>query len=179
MEAPPFEVRETGWGGFQIDVRLHFQPYANEKPQWRSHFLQLEPYGSDEEKKLQQERNLVVSEICDFIEFSEPAESLWDALTDELQWVDFSQPKSGKGKGRGAPKIKAPPDDDERWPILPDHAPSSSPYSYQLEAQVLDMLQAAQTEVTALVEEEAARRTAADAKLRELQQGGDVGATEG
>ena len=166
-ESPPFEVHETGWGGFPVDVRLHFQPYASEKPQWRSHYLQLEPYGSEEGKKMQQERNLVVSETCDFIEFNEPTDALWDALTDEAQWSYLSQSKGGKGKGR-PPKNRVIENDEDRWAVLPEKPVPGNPYSTQMEITVIDMLQEAEKEVNTLLQEQSARKEAAEAKLREL-----------
>ena len=179
-EGPPFEVRETGWGGFPVDVRLHFQPYANEKPQWRSHYLQLEPYGNEEEKKMQQERNLVVSETCDFVDFNEPTDALWDALTDEAQWGGTAaQPKSGGGKGKGRPaKNKAvvtasTEDDESKWAILPEKPSPDNPYSLQMERTVIDMLQEAEKEVNVLLEEQTAKRDAAEAKIKELSNGED------
>src|ERR1700753_2505822 len=50
IENPPFEFTEFGYGGFLIDVRLHFKPQVGERPVWRHqcHFLQLEPFVRDE-----------------------------------------------------------------------------------------------------------------------------------
>jgi hypothetical protein len=53
IEEPPFEVTETGWGEFEIQIKVHFIPEASEKPLTLFHFLHLHPYGpnKDEEKE--------------------------------------------------------------------------------------------------------------------------------
>src|SRR5271154_3310084 len=53
VEEPPFEVTETGWGEFEIQIKVHFIPEASEKPLTLFHFLHLHPYGpnKDEEKE--------------------------------------------------------------------------------------------------------------------------------
>ena len=73
----PFEIEETGWGGFNIEIRLFFAPEVGSKPEYRSHFLQLEPYGSEELQKRQAEEGMVRSEFLEYVEFNEPTEGLW------------------------------------------------------------------------------------------------------
>jgi YEATS domain-containing protein 4 len=52
IEEPPFEVTETGWGEFEVQIKVHFVGEASEKPLTLFHFLHLHPYGpeKDEEK---------------------------------------------------------------------------------------------------------------------------------
>ena len=42
IEGPPFEVTESGWGEFQIVIRITFQD-PNQKPLQLAHFLRLYP----------------------------------------------------------------------------------------------------------------------------------------
>src|SRR5271154_4010291 len=49
IEQPPFEVTETGWGEFEIQIKVHFIPEASEKPMTLFHFLHLHPYGPNKE----------------------------------------------------------------------------------------------------------------------------------
>ena len=49
VESPPFEVTETGWGEFEVQIKLYFVPEAAEKPQTLWHFLKLHPFGPDAE----------------------------------------------------------------------------------------------------------------------------------
>src|SRR5436190_1696384 len=70
VENPPFELEETGYGGFLVGIQLHFQPYCNEKRQARQHFLQLEPYGDEASMEEQRKTGVVRSEITEAIEFN-------------------------------------------------------------------------------------------------------------
>ncbi|BGP12937.1 hypothetical protein JCM10213_004357 [Rhodosporidiobolus nylandii] len=47
IEQPPFEVTETGWGEFDIQIKIFFVPEANEKPLNFSHHLKLHPWPVD------------------------------------------------------------------------------------------------------------------------------------
>ncbi|KAI5476853.1 hypothetical protein MNV49_007087 [Pseudohyphozyma bogoriensis] len=44
IESPPFEVTETGWGEFDIHIKIFFVPEANEKPINLTHHLKLHPW---------------------------------------------------------------------------------------------------------------------------------------
>jgi YEATS domain-containing protein 4 len=43
-DKPPYEVTETGWGEFEIQVKIFFVPEANEKPLTFVHHLKLHPW---------------------------------------------------------------------------------------------------------------------------------------
>ncbi|KAL7009495.1 NuA4 histone H4 acetyltransferase complex and the SWR1 complex subunit [Cystobasidiomycetes sp. EMM_F5] len=46
IEKPPFEVTETGWGEFEIQIKIYFIPEANEKsPLTVNHLLKLHPWA--------------------------------------------------------------------------------------------------------------------------------------
>ena len=47
IEQPPFEISETGWGEFELAIKLHFVPESNEKPVPLYHNLRLHPYEED------------------------------------------------------------------------------------------------------------------------------------
>ena len=98
IESAPFQIEETGWGGFETEVRLIFHQDFYTKPENRTHFLQLLPYGDEAQQKKQNEENMVRSEFFDIVEFNEPTETCWDALTDPDQWPS---PRKGRGKGKG------------------------------------------------------------------------------
>ncbi|THH12379.1 hypothetical protein EW145_g36 [Phellinidium pouzarii] len=44
IDKPPFEVTETGWGEFEIQIRLHFIPESAEKLYIIYHHLKLHPW---------------------------------------------------------------------------------------------------------------------------------------
>ncbi|GAA5827117.1 hypothetical protein JCM5353_006197 [Sporobolomyces roseus] len=47
VEQPPFEVTETGWGEFDIIIKIFFVPEASEKPLTFNHHLKLHPWPID------------------------------------------------------------------------------------------------------------------------------------
>ncbi|GAA6058588.1 hypothetical protein JCM10212_007027 [Sporobolomyces blumeae] len=47
IEQPPFEVTETGWGEFDIVIKVFFVPEASEKPLTFNHHLKLHPWPVD------------------------------------------------------------------------------------------------------------------------------------
>jgi len=51
-------VTETGWGEFEIQIKVHFVPEASEKPMTLFHFLHLHPYGPNKEEE--KEKGLTV-----------------------------------------------------------------------------------------------------------------------
>jgi hypothetical protein len=47
IEQPPFEVSETGWGEFEIAIKIYFHAASGEKPITLYHHLRLHPYEDD------------------------------------------------------------------------------------------------------------------------------------
>lgn len=154
-------VEETGWGGFNVDIRLHFAPEVSSKPEYRSHFLQLEHYGDEAMQARQREEKIVRSEFLEYIEFNEPTEALWEALTDEGQFP------TKKGSSRGKGKLRE--EEGEGTVELPSSASRTNPFSKDLEGQVLDSLKKAEAQVEALLSEEKKREQEAHSQLMELR----------
>jgi len=128
-----------------VGIQLHFQPYCNEKRQARQHFLQLEPYGDEASMEEQRRAGVVRSEITEAIEFNEPTEGLWDALTADNQW-DYLNERPGRGKGKSRQSIQAP-SGEERSVELPEKGPPGSAYSKEQEDRLLDLFQKAMEKV--------------------------------
>ncbi|TKA71158.1 hypothetical protein B0A55_08255 [Friedmanniomyces simplex] len=106
IEAPgPFEVTETGYGEFGVEIRLYFAPESGEKAVYREHYLVLAPYGSDEQKARQSRENAVVAERLETIEFNEPTLDFFRAMTGEEQFTWLKVVKKGKGKGKKAEMV--------------------------------------------------------------------------
>ena len=80
IESPPFEVSETGWGEFEISMKIFFVPEANEKPCSLFHFLTLHPYGPDADEVRAAFRP-VFSFTYDELIFPEPTEAMFNILT--------------------------------------------------------------------------------------------------
>ncbi|EJD53663.1 yeats-domain-containing protein, partial [Auricularia subglabra TFB-10046 SS5] len=46
VDKPPFEVSETGWGEFEVQIRIFFVPESGEKPITFYHHLKLHPWSA-------------------------------------------------------------------------------------------------------------------------------------
>lgn len=91
----PFQVTETGWGGFDIQIKIYYDPIANEKAQSFWHRLVLEPYGDDQLQFTQNRDNEVRSWVYDEMVFNEPYEQFYEVLTNP---VPREKNNGGKGK---------------------------------------------------------------------------------
>ncbi|MFH4978344.1 hypothetical protein AB6A40_005053 [Gnathostoma spinigerum] len=75
IEKPPYEVTETGWGEFEIQIRIYFVD-VNEKPLTAFHYLRLfQPLVT-----LANGKQIVASEFYDEIVFQEPTVQMYRAL---------------------------------------------------------------------------------------------------
>jgi len=174
-ETRPFEVRETGWGGFMVDIKFHFQSIAAEKPHSRQHYLQLEPYGDAGQQEDQRKAGRVVSEQYEEIEFFDPTEALYNALTADSQfdYLDKGRGKGGKGgKGRGS--MSAFVDVEERGVGLPAKSSKDNEFSQAMEEIVLEKLKAALQQVEKETNDKLARKEALEKQLQEYATTGDV-----
>ncbi|KAJ8087092.1 NuA4 histone H4 acetyltransferase complex and the SWR1 complex subunit [Marasmius tenuissimus] len=52
IDKPPFEVSETGWGEFEIQIRILFISEAGEKPMVLYHHLKLHPWTASGEPEI-------------------------------------------------------------------------------------------------------------------------------
>ncbi|KAF2868118.1 yeats family-domain-containing protein [Massariosphaeria phaeospora] len=173
-ESPPFEVSETGWGGFNIDVRLHFQPLSGEKAQYRQHFLQLEKYGSDEQQAKQEATGCVRAEFLEVVQFNEPTEALYEALTAEDQWNHLAvQAKGGKKAAMmavrpdGRPKRGFP--NGERSAQLPEKGGDEIPFSQDQEQALIEFLKSKMAVVDKELDDETRKREETEKKLKGLR----------
>jgi len=161
VEAPPFEVTETGWGEFEVAIKLFFVPEAGEKPISVYHQLKLHPYGPDAEK--QKERGgEVVSRCYEEIVFNEPSEGFYEVLTNDGM---SGQSFRGKGKGSKAAISRK----GARTAEIPFVQSEANPYSIQEEGKELDRLKEAIKQVGVLVDEERKKLADRENMLGELR----------
>ncbi|CCD23459.1 YEATS domain-containing protein YAF9 NDAI_0B04250 [Naumovozyma dairenensis CBS 421] len=88
VETPPFELTETGWGEFDINIKIYFVDEANEKMLSFYHRLRLHPYViPGPEGQQNPARNITVTEngeirstFYDEIVFNEPNEEFFKTL---------------------------------------------------------------------------------------------------
>lgn len=72
VEAPPFEVSESGWGEFEIMITLHFHSDVCEKPLTFYHHLKL--YPEDESGPMSIKKPVVIESYNEIV-FPEPSEA--------------------------------------------------------------------------------------------------------
>ena len=149
VEAPPFEVTETGWGEFEVQMKLYFVPEANEKAQTLWHPLKLHPYTGDIEGQ-KERRDSVISQNYEEIIFSEPVEPFYDVLTS-------GSPVPARGKGGKGSKQASLRKQGERSAEIPFANSEGNPFSQKEEGMELDRLKEAMKTVEAMVKEERIR----------------------
>ncbi|XP_050304700.1 YEATS domain-containing protein 4 [Anthonomus grandis grandis] len=80
---PPYEISETGWGEFEIVIKIHFHD-PNERPVTLYHILKLFPSGGTQDIGMEQGKGLV-SESYDEIVFQDPTQLMHHLLTNTRQ----------------------------------------------------------------------------------------------
>lgn len=156
IEQPPFELEETGWGEFEIAIRLYFVPESTEKPGAIWHRLVLHPYTGDVEA--QKERRDIIKSICyEEILFNEPVEQFYEILTG-------GAPHKGKGSKTGKMSVKG-----SHTAEIPDRISKDNMFSREEESKELDRLGEAIKKVGDLVENEKAKLVEHETRLQELE----------
>ena len=172
VETLPFEVSETGYGEFEVELRLYFDSSSGEKAQYRFHRLRLEPYGDEAQQARQREKNSVVAETCEIVEFNEPSQDFFAKLTGEEQFAYLRKKSGGKGAGRGKGRGKTDKieyeGDKEPTANLPERSTEHTPWGRDMEKKVLDMLASAQRELDQAIEQERQKAQARQRKLAEV-----------
>lgn len=161
IEQPPFEVTETGWGEFEIQIKLYFVPESTEKPQTLWHSLKLHPYGDDIEGK-RERREKIISQNYEEVIFNEPVEQFYDLLTGG---PTTGQPSKSKGK-----HAKQASQGAGRTAEIPFAESPGNPYSRATESKELDRLTEALKNVDQMLKEEKARLVDREKKLAELKE---------
>lgn len=84
-ESPPYEVTETGWGEFQLQIKVIFQD-AYQKPIMLSHNLKL--YPTDDQTFLKTTKP-VISEKYEELVFDPPTHEMREILMKELRFQNM------------------------------------------------------------------------------------------
>jgi YEATS domain-containing protein 4 len=141
----PFSVSETGWGEFEISIKLHYVPESIEKPQTLWHGLRLHPYGTEEEKAKQREAGSEVRAWAYEEQiFNEPYEPFYEILT------SGPPPPVGKGKGKGRQTGRLSVLNGgvgERTAMVPARGSPGQPFSRETEQLEIKRLREAQAKV--------------------------------
>lgn len=137
----PFIVSDTGWGEFEVAIKLYYINESGEKPQTLYHYLRLHPYGRTEEEKQQMimEDGEVRSWSYEEQLFNEPYDAFYRVLTSGAVPKGW-KPPGGKGKGKGrtaAPPNLPDPNSGEVWErtaLIPQSNRPGEPFSRETEA---------------------------------------------
>jgi len=168
IEAPPFEVEETGWGEFEIAIKFYFTPDSGEKPQQIWHGLKLHPYVGDVERQ-KRERTRVDSVCYEEVLFSEPVEGFYDVLTGGAAAAQGGGKTGKAGKAGKTSKGESLKGTAE----IPERSAAGNKYSREEEGKELDRLGEAVKMVQKLIKEEKDLLVVEEKKLQDLE------ATEG
>lgn len=124
----PFIVEETGWGEFEITMKLYYASDSGEKAQTIYHHLRLHPYGKTEEEKARsrQPNGDIISWNYEEQLFNEPYEAFFDVLTSGAQ----SRQAPKKGSAALDPKAGIV---YERSALVPRHLTAEQPFSRETE----------------------------------------------
>lgn len=100
-KSQPFTLHETGWGEFEIAIKLYYAAESAEKPQTLYHHLRLHPYGRTDEEKETMRLNggQVISWAYEEQLFNEPYEPFYEILTSGAM-----PPSTTSGGGGGGNK---------------------------------------------------------------------------
>lgn len=190
----PFAIHETGWGEFEIAVKMHYVNDSGEKPHTVYHNLKLHAYGSDDERQRQLDHGEIRSWVYEEQIFNEPYEHFFDILTTGAippSDPNFTAPapggkkggagSSGKGKAAAAANAAAgKPGGDvqpkrseggvlERSAMIPMKSTPDSPFSIEAEKLELKMLSDAAAKVREMLKEEEEEKKQLLARLQELK----------
>lgn len=177
IEAPGhFEISETGYGEFGVEIRLYFPPESGEKAQYREHYLVLGYYGSEEQMERQKRENSIVAERIETVEFNEPTQDFYKSLTSEEQF-NWLKTKKGRGKGKKPEFVFAgdvPP--SAQLPAKPtgegagkgDEPGKGGVWSAQYERQVVSQLDASEKQLSRMIDEEREAAERRKARMQEL-----------
>lgn len=163
----PFEVHETGWGEFEITIKLYYPPESLEKPQTLYHHLTLHPYGTEEDKEQQRLAKQITSWQYEEQLFNEPYEQFFDIMTSPVERV-----KGQGAKGTRVMKGGMVGSVGDRTATIPLTKRPDQPYSKETENLELKKLESALTKVNEMTENMKREIKEKQAQLEELQKGG-------
>ncbi|KAL2752457.1 hypothetical protein ACRALDRAFT_1072390 [Sodiomyces alcalophilus JCM 7366] len=144
----PFLIKETGWGEFEIAIKLYYATESGEKPQTVYHHLRLHPYGRTEEEK--EEMRSGAGEVRSWVYeeqvFNEPFESFYNVLTSGAHPKGHPAGKGGKGKNKPIPPLPSRPIQEvwERTAMLPAQSRPDLQFSHELQDLEIRKLKHAQ-----------------------------------
>lgn len=176
----PFLLHETGWGEFEIAIKLYYVPESSEKPQTLYHHLRLHPYGRTEEEKETMRLNgeQVISWAYEEQIFNEPYEPFYEILTSGAMPASSSGPnhKSSGSKSGGKSKekdqfkqVRSEGGVLERSAMIPLTNRPGQPFSRETEQVEIKKLQEALVKVEELMNKTKEEVATKENRLKELK----------
>ncbi|KAL2024439.1 hypothetical protein VTK56DRAFT_8250 [Thermocarpiscus australiensis] len=175
----PFQVHETGWGEFEIAIKLYYVPESAEKPQTLYHHLRLHPYGRTEEEKEAMRLNggQVISWSYEEQIFNEPYEPFYEILTSGAMPPSSSSKassgsKSAGGKSKEKDQAAAARSEGgvlERSAMIPLTNRPGQPFSRETEQLEIKKLKEAVVKVEELTRKTREEVQRKEARLKELK----------
>ncbi|KAL2181587.1 yeats family-domain-containing protein [Thermothelomyces heterothallicus CBS 202.75] len=187
----PFELHETGWGEFEIAIKLYYVPESSEKPQTLYHHLRLHPYGRTEEEKEAMRLNggEVISWAYEEQIFNEPYEPFYEILTSGAMPPSFSSSSSGPSANKSGAAGSKPPSGGkskekdgqvkmvrseggvlERSAMIPLTNRPGQPFSVETEQVEIKKLQEALVKVEKMLSKTKEEVAAKEKRLKELKE---------
>ncbi|RYP16691.1 hypothetical protein DL767_010148 [Monosporascus sp. MG133] len=188
-----FVVNETGWGEFEITIKLYYDSRSGEKPQTLYHHLRLHPYGRTEaEKEAMRNGGEVIAWTYEEQLFNEPFEEFYHVLTTGAHDKGSKPPaaavatsskgggSSGKG-GKSTPQHQQPQQSasseelvasgevKERSAMIPQSNKPGQPFSRDTEALEIRRLREAGEKVHEMIREMNKSVKAKEAELAQLK----------
>ncbi|GAW11140.1 hypothetical protein ANO14919_004820 [Xylariales sp. No.14919] len=155
-----FVVNETGWGEFEITIKLYYDSKSGEKPQTLYHHLRLHPYGRNEaEKEAMRTGGEVIAWTYEEQVFNEPFEEFYKILTSGARDKGTPAPgASGRGKGKGKNAFTSAAtgtegEVKERSAMIPLTTRPGQPFSRETEEAELKRLREAEERVHQMITE--------------------------
>jgi YEATS domain-containing protein 4 len=165
----PFSVSETGWGEFEISIKLHYVSESLEKPQTLWHGLRLHPYGTDEEKENM--KHEVQALAYEEQIFNEPYEAFYEILTSGPPPVGKGG-KGGAGGGKNKGRLSVLNDRiGERTAMVPARSSPGQPFSRETEQLEIKRLKEARAKVDEMTKELTAELKKKEDTLTALRSG--------
>ncbi|KAL8295016.1 hypothetical protein RB597_008404 [Gaeumannomyces tritici] len=180
-----FVVNETGWGEFEIAIKLYYAQESGEKAQTLYHHLHLHPYGRTEaEKDAMKASGEVIAWVYEEQIFNEPYEAFYEILTSgalppppgsAAAASRAGGNKGGKGKGKGAAAasstvgVRSEGGVLERSAMIPLANRPGQPFSKETEKLEIERLKKAQEKaqaLTARLQDQLKKKEAALQKLK-------------
>jgi len=145
-----FEVHETGWGEFEITIKLYYVIESNEKPQTIYHHLRLHPYGDTEKQKEDMKAaKEIISWVYEEQVFNDPYENFYELLTTPMDRSKGA--KGGMGKGTRVMKGGMVGSVGERTVTIPLGSRPGQPFSKETEREEIKRLRVGLVKLDAMM----------------------------